>query len=343
MFSIKFSFVYLFILCQGLTIFLLLLRFPSQYDERYCPPERVKPEFEQKIPAIDVEDNSNSGLLFVMILSSPDKEGALRRDSIRNTWVHLDREKGINPTAKNDLIYKFFVGSSLLHPIVKSELINEQQMFGDVVFLPQLVDSYDNLTLKVLHAFVWVAANEHFTFVLKCDDDSYVQSKAILEELMQWQSKGRHLMLYWGFFRGDSTVKKSGKWKENNWFLCDRYLPYAHGGGYVLSFDLVELIARNSPYLTLYKSEDVSVGVWLASFNVNRVHDVRFDTEYVSRGCQNEYLISHKQTIQDMKDKYTNFIRTGFLCKREFQIHPSFEYSWHEFPSKCCKRSFDFI
>jgi galactosylxylosylprotein 3-beta-galactosyltransferase len=48
--------------------------------------------------------------------------------------------------------------------------------------------------------------------------------------------------LYWGFFDGRAPVQKSGKWQETNYVLCDRYLPYALGGGYVLSHDLVSIL-----------------------------------------------------------------------------------------------------
>ncbi len=40
------------------------------------------------------------------------------------------------------------------------------------------------------------------------------------------------------------------------------------------------------------------MGTWLAPLKVNRVHDVRFDTEFRSRGCSNSYLMSHKQSVQ---------------------------------------------
>ena len=45
----------------------------------------------------------------------------------------------------------------------------------------------------------------------------------------------------------------------------------------------------------MWNSEDISVGGWLGPVRVNRVHSTRFDTEAKSRGCQNSYLITHKQ------------------------------------------------
>lgn len=65
--------------------------------------------------------------------------------------------------------------------------------------------------------------------------------------------------------------------------LCDTYLPYALGGGYVLGRPLVAHVVAAAPLLAAYTSEDVSVGAWLAPLNVTRRHDVRFDTEWKVR------------------------------------------------------------
>lgn len=52
--------------------------------------------------------------------------------------------------------------------------------------------------------------------------------------------------LYWGYFVGRAKAHLSGKWKETDWFLCDNYLPYALGGGYVISYSIIDFIARNA-------------------------------------------------------------------------------------------------
>lgn len=51
---------------------------------------------------------------------------------------------------------------------------------------------------------------------------------------------------------------------ETEYNICDLYVPYALGGGYVLSKKCVDFIARNTEMLRLFKNEDVSVGTWLA-------------------------------------------------------------------------------
>lgn len=45
------------------------------------------------------------------------------------------------------------------------------------------------------------------------------------------------------------------------------------GGGYILSRQLAEFIANNRHLLKLYRSEDVSVGAWLAGLDVFYVHE----------------------------------------------------------------------
>lgn len=54
-----------------------------------------------------------------------------------------------------------------------------------------------------------------------------------------------HKGLYWGYFDGRAKVYLHGKWQEQDWFLCDNYLPYALGGGYVISQNIVDYISRN--------------------------------------------------------------------------------------------------
>jgi len=55
-------------------------------------------------------------------------------------------------------------------------------------------------------------------------------------------------------------VKTQGQWAEPNYHLCDRYLPYARGGGYVLTQDLAQYILTNRNLLQMYNSEDVTIG-----------------------------------------------------------------------------------
>lgn len=180
------------------------------------------------------EEKLPSTYLIILILSAA---GNLeKREVIRKTWLSTDipNVKHVFVIAEEDLKYD-------IHTI-EAEIIT----YHDILFLKNVSDSYDALTTKLLQSFVTVNKLWDFKFLLKADDDSYIRVTNIVSELKNKYNNST--TLYWGFFDGSAHVKKTGKWKESNWFLCDRYLPYALGGGYVLSQRLVQFIAHNSAY-----------------------------------------------------------------------------------------------
>lgn len=268
--------------------------------------------------------------LLILILTSP--KNVNRRNVIRETWLTL-----YNST--NNIKHYFVIGINNLHEGILSSIEAEQFRHHDLLLLPNIIDNYSNLTRKVLETYIWIDKSVNFEFVLKCDDDSFIQIDKVISELKSFSTSQRS-GLYWGFFNGRAQVKQKGKWKEREWFLCDYYLPYAMGGGYVLSRKLVHFIASNAEYLRLYNSEDVSVGVWLAALaDVNRLHDPRFDTEFMSRGCSNTYLVTHKHNEQAMSEMFSTLKQTGNLCAKEYKSINSYIYNWNVPPSKCCIRS----
>lgn len=177
--------------------------------------------------------------LIVIVLSSQDN--LRQRYAIRKTWLS---EKN------NQVRHLFAIGTSNLEPEQLVTLRSEETKYGDLLLLPNIPDSYNTLTKKVLHTFKHVVDNYEFDYLIKCDDDTYVVLYEILQQLADWDSSvtgGKHL--YWGFFNGKATVKKNGPWREPDWIFCDYYLPYALGGGYVLSKGLVDFIAKNKDSL----------------------------------------------------------------------------------------------
>ena len=263
--------------------------------------------------------------LVILVLSGAGNHH--QRNTIRETWLS---------DAPADLVLtKFVIGTQSLSEAVKQNIEREQFSHNDLLLLNGLTESYRNLTSKLLYSLQWVDHTVDYKFLLKVDDDSYARVDQVVKELGLKPPE----RLYWGFFDGRAHVKKSGKWAEKDWSLCDRYLPYALGGGYVLSNDLVHYVSSNSKYLQEYLSEDVSLGAWLAPLSVQRIHDERFDTEYVSRGCRNSYLITHKQDAMAMQRLHGNLHRLGVLCSKEEVRRESYSYNWSALPSQCCQRN----
>lgn len=265
-----------------------------------------------------------SGKHFLVILIFTAPANIERRNTIRDTWLSNVKTK-----------YLFILGTQALDDDVSDDLYYEHIKYNDLLLLPKLKDSYSSLTNKLIESLIWVHSNLSFIFLLKCDDDTFVNVPALLTVL---EDKPREL-LYYGFFYGKGNVKKHGQWAEPNWILCDKYLPYARGGGYILTQDLVAFISSNSKMLQTYNSEDVSVGAWLAPVRVTRLHDPRFDTEAKSRGCSNKYIVTHKQSPLDMREKTLNLMTKGVLCSVEEQFSYGYIYNWDIKPSLCCVRN----
>ncbi|XP_022090276.1 beta-1,3-galactosyltransferase 6-like [Acanthaster planci] len=264
-----------------------------------------------------------SAFLVILVMSGP--QMVERRYTIRDTWLQNHGE---------DVLPRFVIGTSGLSSSDMETLNLEQKQYYDMLFLSDLKDSFDLLSSKLLKMLVWLDRTVDFQYLLKVDDDTFVRLDALVEEL---KTKSR-VRLYWGFFDGRAHVHKSGKYKETDWVLCDRYLPFAVGGGYVLSSDLVGFVAQSAPLLKKYHAEDVSLGSWLAPIDVRREHDPRFDTEYKSRGCRNSYLVTHKQSVQNMRGKYLQLQTIGQMCSKEQQFRLSYTYNWDKPPTECCER-----
>ena len=172
---------------------------------------------------------------------------------------------------------------------VKSDLFAEQEKFHDLVLIEDLLDSYKNLTRKTLYTFIWAAYNVNFLYLFKCDDDTYPQLERLLFELHGRESTHR---LYWGFFLQNAPVRRTGKWRDRQWSLGKHYVKFAIGGAYIISSDLIDLLVNNALYLQLFTNEDVAVGLWLASFDIERKHDLRFCRFFHAQECTKDSVMA---------------------------------------------------
>lgn len=263
-------------------------------------------------------------------------------------WLKADKPKSIK-MANIKIKHLFAIGTQgLADDEIMGHINAEQKVFHDMLLLDDLHDSYKNLTLKLVKSLQKLhVTTPNMKYLLKCDDDSYVKLNLLAQDLVEYDSKLHemkqkkqtleNLELYWGYFNGRANIKKSGQWAEANYHLCDRYLPYALGGGYVISKGLVTYIAEHGDNLNRYGSEDISMGTWLAPFrNIHKRHDVRFDTAYQPRKCKGYHIVLHKRTPLDIRQVFE-----GETCYSEVDYEVSkrpveYFYDWSQSPMKCC-------
>ena len=205
------------------------------------------------------------------------------------------------------LICLFVVCEKHLPTLAKTMLNEERKYNKDLIVIPNLVDVYKQLTSKVIASMKWICENIVFNYLLKVDDDTFVRVEVLLNKLHLKPTK----RLYWGSFSHGSEIVKSGHWAEKIQYICDKYVSYALGGGYVLSKDLVAYIVHNSDKLKKFANEDVSIGTWLAPLDVNAVHEDNFR---MSGDCEERYILLHYATIGDMKKFNESLASNNTLC-----------------------------
>nr|CAI5839849.1 unnamed protein product [Callosobruchus analis] len=314
--------------------------------------------------------------LIIIILSAP--RNVNKRQVIRDTWRKLYGNKPNNLEQTFTVKHYFIVGNFGLDSDEKQQMTNEQNVYKDLLILP-IKDSYKNLTDKVRQTFQWLSDQYdygvNFKYVLKCDEDSFVNLKSFVDALIEIErlylapsnvqavfkalednhddtisaniqinnkNSQKQLNLYWGYFSGNARIFTKGKWKETEWIFADKYLPYAVGGGYLLSKNLVLYIGKNADNLRMFNAEDVSVGLWLAPVdNILRIHDTRFDTAAQSRGCDNQHLIVHNVAPYEMMGLYKHLQEINQLCTKSKKGPGTYIYNWKVPPSQCCKTSAD--
>jgi galactosylxylosylprotein 3-beta-galactosyltransferase len=229
-------------------------------------------------------------LLCVAVVSGPAAEKTADRNRVRQSWMRwaarggaLDDGGGVDGVART-VVARFFVGTGNLSSAEVDRLRAESaQNGGDLVLIEEHVETLRTLATKVLLSLLWYHNHAQCRLVLKCDDDTLVFLPEFVAVARQVDRARRESgrPVYWGYFIGSGIVQASGPYGEPNYHVCQSYIPYAAGGGYVVSREAIAFLNESRHMLSRFSAEDVSMGTWLAPINVTRIHDMRFDTECV--------------------------------------------------------------
>ncbi|XP_041353620.1 UDP-GalNAc:beta-1,3-N-acetylgalactosaminyltransferase 2-like [Gigantopelta aegis] len=189
----------------------------------------------------------------------------------------------------------------------EEKLKEESAIHGDVVSVGVL-DVYRNLPQKLLQCHQWISDHFNVKYVLKTDDDCFVDIQNILSSLKKIENRTK---VWWGSFRDEWLVERYGKWKERS-FASSVFSKFACGSGSVVFEDLHQWLATNSDYLHAFEGEDVAMGIWLAAINPSYIQDSNWKCD---KTCTTGLYTLPELTPQEMRRHWRNKINCDDPCK----------------------------
>ncbi|XP_046556796.1 UDP-GalNAc:beta-1,3-N-acetylgalactosaminyltransferase 1-like [Haliotis rubra] len=159
--------------------------------------------------------------------------------------------------------------------VTQLHIIQEQTTYGDVV-QGSFQDSYRNLTLKAVLGLKWVSENcPNVSFVVKIDDDTFVQTFSILEQYLPRYKKGKKLIFCNVWKKGYMTIRRQGKWNvaDDEMKGYDTF-PWKYCSGFVVMMtgDLLPLLYKASLSVPILWVDDV----YITGILVSRIKHVKF-------------------------------------------------------------------
>ncbi|GJM85344.1 hypothetical protein PR202_ga01098 [Eleusine coracana subsp. coracana] len=215
-----------------------------------------------------------------------------RRMAIRRTWMQYDAvRQGVVAVRIFYTNMDVFSVQKHTNLMVNKELWNEAHTYGDV--------QTSAISAK---------------YLMKTDDDAFVRVDEIQSSVKQLNvSNG----LLYGRINFDSGPHRN---PESKWYISqegwpeEKYPPWAHGPGYVVSQDIAMTIKAwyKTTHLKMFKLEDVAMGIWVNDMKKGGL-PVRYETDVRINidGCKDGYIVAHYQEPRRMLCMWENLLRTN--------------------------------
>lgn len=168
----------------------------------------------------------------------------------------------------------FLVGktnSSKLNNLLRQEA----QVYKDIV-IGDFLDTYRNLSLKTLLGLQWTSHHCKPKYILKTDDDCYVNVLSLVQWLQEYHVTNGSRPLYAGNIQRDMEVVRD---KTNRYYVSvmdinrHKYPPYASGGGYVFSASLLPRLLSASQEVPIIPVEDACFGLYMQHIGIKPLHN----------------------------------------------------------------------
>ncbi|KAJ6641724.1 Beta-1,3-galactosyltransferase 1 [Pseudolycoriella hygida] len=190
--------------------------------------------------------------ILILIHSAP--KNWHKRNVIRETWGRRD------PRAKVLFLLGAVTSNSLQH-----KLQQENHLFEDMV-QGNFQDAYRNMTYKHVMAFKWFSYFcPEAKFLLKTDDDVFVNTPTIFEFLEKGVIDRRNLLLCKKIENARVSRSFRSKWRVSSKEYSNRFYPtYCPGFSIIYSADTVFRLYKEAQHTPYFWIDDVHVTGTLA-------------------------------------------------------------------------------
>ena len=239
--------------------------------------------FEHKTTLITKRNCAQDYSLLILVSSAP--ANLQRRNFIRKTWAFENAFKPRWTTV-------FLVAQTRIES-ESNLLLKEDEVYGDLV-RADYYDHYWNQTLKIQMGFEWATRYCKFSFLLKADDDVFVNSAELLSFLSDPMTTPKK-KLYMGIHRKHPLVQRRGKWKITKGEYSGRNYPdFCPGFGFVLSYDVAITFVKAFAFVPYYRMDDVYVGMLANRTGIKITHNAGFEMSAPKQCIPNEgTLVRH--------------------------------------------------
>jgi len=199
------------------------------------------------------------------------------RMGLRDTWLQYIKQNQVQNISYVFLIAKEKSGQ-VLYPLRKERIKNEQAKFNDILQVDDLVDHYNNLTLKSVFMLKFFLDKSNFydpppSHVMKVDSDVYLNLPQLVKLMEEPVLNKTDMYLIGSRFgtrkKPDKPIrvpknKRKQKFTEKWWvpeYLYNglRYPVKLSGSGYLTTRKAAECLYKESMKLPYFHLEDVFI------------------------------------------------------------------------------------
>lgn len=190
-----------------------------------------------------------------------------RRQVIRNTWG-----RSVFTYRNRDFRTFFAVGKSR-NNVSMTQIERESIIYKDVI-MGDYYENFFNLSFKIETIFEWAYKHCKFDYLLKVDDDVYINLSNIFHLLNRVTTPRKKL--YMGNAQYHTTVEREGKNAVSlEEYSKNHYPPYCPGGAVLFSHDVV---ADVIPYFwpTPFRLDDIYLAILIANTGIKPIYESTF-------------------------------------------------------------------